>query len=136
MSDDILEVVKNLDEAFNRKDMEVVLSFYDDDATLVIEPGKYARGKAALREAFEMFFTFNGTAKQVKTEIIEAGNTVLFISKWHLVKKSDDHNETTQEFCATSVFQKGSDNQWRLIIDNAFGPAILLDETLAEIHAS
>lgn len=127
MSNDILDVVRKLDEAFHSKNMEAVLSCYEDDATLVIEPGQYARGKAALRETFEVFFTFNGRAKQVKVEVIEAGNTALFISKWLLIKQSKANDETTQEFCATSVFQKGSDNQWRLIIDNAFGPAILED---------
>jgi ketosteroid isomerase-like protein len=39
-----LQAVLDLDDAFARKDIEAVLSFYEDSAVLVIEPGRLARG--------------------------------------------------------------------------------------------
>ena len=38
-------IVKELDKAVNDKDLEKVLSFYEEDAILVMEPGRIAKGK-------------------------------------------------------------------------------------------
>lgn len=66
-----LEVVGLLDQAFNSGDIEAILGFYEDGATVVLEPGRLARGKAELREAFEwMLANIKGTAKQEKTRVI------------------------------------------------------------------
>jgi ketosteroid isomerase-like protein len=47
-----LEAVKELDDALERGDLEAVLSFYEDDAVVVVEPGRLARGKKDLGEFF------------------------------------------------------------------------------------
>lgn len=120
-----IDVVEQLDKAFNNKDIEAVLEFYEDDATLVMEPGKLASGKIALRNFFETVFKYNGVAKQDKIKIIEADDIALFISKWHLRITDLDKKSITKEFIATSVFRKNSQGKWRLLIDNSFGPAIL-----------
>ncbi len=39
------EVVGELDSAVNRGDLEAVLSFYSDDAVMVVQPRQLARGK-------------------------------------------------------------------------------------------
>jgi len=39
------EAVKELYEAVNSKNIEAVLDFYEDEALLVIQPGRLARGK-------------------------------------------------------------------------------------------
>jgi ketosteroid isomerase-like protein len=47
------ETVEEIDEAFNRGDVEAVLDFYEDGAVMVLEPGRLARGKDEMRRAFE-----------------------------------------------------------------------------------
>ena len=37
------EVVEQLDEAFNRGDIEAILDFYEEEAVLVTEPGRFER---------------------------------------------------------------------------------------------
>jgi len=127
MSKNLLEVVEELDAAFNRKDIDAVLSFYEDEATMVVEPGKLASGKAALKSVFETIFNFDGVAQQEKMKVIESSDIALFISKWNLTYKVNDEGLKTKTFCATCVFRKNSDGEWRLVIDNSFGPAILDD---------
>ncbi len=120
-----LEVVKKLDAAFNSKDINAVLEFYEEGATVVAQPGKIISGKEQLRAFFEEIFQFDGVAQQEKMQVIESGDIALFISKWHLTNKSANEKKVTQEYCATSVFRKNKDGRWRLVIDNSFGPAIL-----------
>lgn len=124
-AESILEVVKELDDAFNRRDIEAVLGFYENEATMVVEPGRFAYGKAELRKVFETLFKMGGVAKQDKMKVIEAGDIALFISKWHLVKSSTDEREASKSFYATCVFRRSLEGKWRLIIDNSFGPSVL-----------
>jgi len=126
MKESPLDIVKKLDEAFNRKDIAAVLEFYTDDAIVVVEPGKLASGKTELKKFFEFVFKFDGIAQQDQIKVLEVSDIALFISKWHLTSKSPDGNTLiTKNFIATSVFRKDTNGKWRLVIDNSFGPDIL-----------
>ncbi|MBK8285375.1 MAG: DUF4440 domain-containing protein [Ahniella sp.] len=117
--------VTELDEAFARRDLEAVLSHYEDDAVLVVEPGRIARGKEQLRRVFEYLFTLNGTAKQLDTHVLETGDIALFTSRWVFKGIDSSGVPFERESNATSVFRRGADGFWRMIIDNSYGPAVL-----------
>ena len=51
-SDSPEHAVKMVDEAFNRGDLEGVLSFYEASAVVVREPGSFVRGHEELRNFF------------------------------------------------------------------------------------
>jgi uncharacterized protein (TIGR02246 family) len=119
------ETVEKLDEAFNRRDIEAVLEFYEDDAVLVAEPNRIVQGKAAIRQTFEFVFTLNGTAKQVKTQTIESGELALFLSKWTFSGTLPDGTAFTRDANATCVFRKSANGAWRCVIDNSYGIAVL-----------
>jgi len=42
-------IIKAADDAINREDVDAVMDFYTDDATLVIKPGLNATGKDQIR---------------------------------------------------------------------------------------
>ncbi|HEY0428868.1 MAG TPA: nuclear transport factor 2 family protein [Pyrinomonadaceae bacterium] len=119
------ETVEKLDEAFNRGDVEAVLEFYEDDAVVMIEPGRLARGKDEIRPAFEFIFGLQGTAKQIKTSVIESGELALFLSKWTFSGTLPGGTSFTRESTATCVFRKSADGRWRCVIDNSYGVAVL-----------
>ena len=119
------EAVEQLDDAFNRGDIEAILDFYEDAAVMVMEPGRLARGKEELRRAFQVILESKATAKQIKIHVIETDGIALFISKWTLSGQTSDGASFSREFVATSVFRRHEDGGWRLVIDNAFGPAVL-----------
>jgi len=125
-----LQAVLDLDDAFTRKDLEAVLSFYEDSAVLVIEPGRLARGKEELRRVFAYLFTLNGKAHQIQTNVIESGDIALFTSRWSFEGIGPNGESFKKESIATSVFRKGQDGTWRMIIDNSHGPAVL---TVADV---
>ena len=119
------EAVMELDHAFNLRDMDAVLSFYENDAVVVMAPGRMARGKDELRQFFAQLFAMKCEAHQMRTHVIETGDIALFISKWQLVGESSDGRDFSREGIATSIFRKGADSKWRIVIDNCFGPASL-----------
>ncbi|HEX8368403.1 MAG TPA: hypothetical protein VF604_07660 [Pyrinomonadaceae bacterium] len=39
----LVETVRKLDEAFNRRDIEAVMDFYEEDSVAVLEPDRLVR---------------------------------------------------------------------------------------------
>ena len=121
-----LETIELLDEAFNRGDLEAVLSFYEEGATIVVEPGRLAAGKAELRRVYEWVFGhIKGSARQEKTDVIEAGDLALFTSKWSFEGTDRDGNSVSRESYASVVLRRQADGSWLVVVDNSWGPAVL-----------
>jgi uncharacterized protein (TIGR02246 family) len=121
-----LQVIELLDEAFNRGDLETILDFYENDATMVLEPGRLATGKEELRRAYKWILTnIKGTAKQEKTHVIESGDIALFTSKWAFTGSTLDGASASRESYASVVLRKQTDGGWRIVLDNSWGPAVL-----------
>jgi len=117
--------VELLDQAFNEGDLETILSFYEDAAVVVTEPGKTASGIDELRIFFERAIQSGGSAKQVKTQVIEADGITLFISRWTFHPAAAGSGVDARTFIATTVFRKQPDGEWKILIDNPYGPLIL-----------
>lgn len=75
----IEEIVKKLDEAFGHSDLEAVLGFYEDDAILVAEPDRLARGKEEIERFFMHVFALRGRVEQIETNVLEAGGALHFL---------------------------------------------------------
>jgi uncharacterized protein (TIGR02246 family) len=121
-----MEAVELLDEAFNRADLEAVLGFYEDGATMVIEPGRLAKGKVELRRAYEWIFSnIKGVARQEKTHVIETGDIALFTSRWNFSGTMADGTAFSREAYATVILRRQRDGTWRVVVDNSWGPAVL-----------
>lgn len=116
------EAVEMLDKAFNEGDVETLLSFYEDAAIVVTEPGHLARGRSELRTFFNRVVRSGMSAKQLKTYTLEADGIALFLSRWSLQVGTEDAQRT---FVATTVFRKQPDGGWRALIDNSVGPSVL-----------
>jgi ketosteroid isomerase-like protein len=117
--------VELLDQAFNEGDLRAVLSFYEEAAVVITEPGKSARGTEELRSFFARVMQSGSSAKQIRTQVIEADGVALFLSRWTLNLKGANPGVAPQTFTATTVFRKQPDGGWKALIDNSFGPLIL-----------
>ena len=121
-----LEAVELLDEAFNRHDLEAILDFYEEGATMVAEPGRIVTGRAELRRTYQWILTnIKGIATQEKTHVIETGDIALFTSRWSFKGTALDGTSVSREAYASVILRKGADRGWRIVVDNSWGPAVL-----------
>jgi uncharacterized protein (TIGR02246 family) len=121
-----LEAVELLDEAFNRGDIDAVLDFYEDGAVMVVEPGRLAAGKNEIRAVYEWIFAnIKGVAKQEKTHVIETGGIALFTSKWNFSGTTLNGESVSRESFASVILRKSRDGEWRVVVDNSWGHAVL-----------
>jgi ketosteroid isomerase-like protein len=119
------QAVQLLDRAFKERDIETVLSFYEDAAVVVVEPGQMMRGTASLRGFFEQAMSSGASATQLKTWSVEADGVALFVSRWVLSRSAPGQKPDDRTFVATTVFRKQPNGGWKILIDNPIGPQVL-----------
>jgi len=116
--------IEKADQAIVAEDFDTLLDIYTDDAVLVVESGRNARGKESIRKAFEAIAVYFNNGLQVKQngmEILEAGNTALVLANTEISAP----NLPVTERKATYVFNKTADGRWLCSIDNSYGHEIL-----------
>lgn len=123
----IKELIKQADLAIKNEDFDHLMDFYSDDAILVVRPGKIARGKKEIKEAFikiAKYFDNSIVPTQGKMEFLEAGDTVLVISQTLLDANNAQESEYSMERRVTYVYRL-IDGKWLCVIDNSYGTTIL-----------
>jgi ketosteroid isomerase-like protein len=120
-----LDTVSQLIEAINGGNLEAALALYEPKASLVAEPGKVARGTAALREALAGFIALKPTLTSEQHQMVEAGDVVLYLSRWSLRGTGPDGNEVKMAGRSSDVLRRQPDGTWLIAIDNPWGTDIL-----------
>jgi uncharacterized protein (TIGR02246 family) len=121
-------VIGAADKAIMAEDLDTVMDFYDEHATLVVRPGLNAVGKEQIRKAFVAiadYFNHSLKITQDKIKIIESGDTALVIAEAVLDFSGGDGAPTSLVRRSTYVFRKNADNKWLCLIDNSYGTDLL-----------
>jgi uncharacterized protein (TIGR02246 family) len=116
---------KDLHELFkkywNSKDLDGMVSLYEDDAILAAQGG-VAQGLAAIRAQYETFFTMGAEIDFVGEGVsYELGDLALTHGHW----KMTAGGETVAEAKTAEVARRGPDGTWRYILDNPVGGDVL-----------
>jgi ketosteroid isomerase-like protein len=120
------QAVERLNRAFNDGNVEACLSLYEESAVIVVsEAGQTARGTAELRRFLEEVTQADASTTQLKTYVVEADGTALFLSRWTLTRKEQNGELSFRHLTATSVLRKQATGDWKLLIDNSHGPLLL-----------
>lgn len=64
----VISQIENADKAIVAEDFDTLLDIYTDDAILVVEPGRIATGKVAIKRAFEAISVYFKNGLQVSQE--------------------------------------------------------------------
>lgn len=128
MTDHALKhLIEAADRAISTEDFDTLMAFYAEDATLVVQPGLIATGKAQIRKAFDAIadhFNHRVTVTQGEMKIVEGGDTALVLMETMVTTGGQDGEEETMQRRATYVFRKVED-RWLCVIDNSYGTALL-----------
>ncbi len=120
-----LDLAENFMEAMNRGDLNAVLSYYEQDAILIAQPGKISKGRDEISTALEEFIALKPKLKSDSNKIISMGNLALFCSKWTLIGTSPDGKHIEIQGTSSDVFRQQSDGRWLVAIDNPWGTTII-----------
>ena len=115
-------------DAINREDFDALMDFYTDDATLVVVPGRAANGKQEIAEAYVALAEHYQHTLYVSPGdmiVIEAGDTALVIAQTSVRANMKTAAPTMETRNANYVFKREDDGQWRCIVDNSYGAALL-----------
>lgn len=120
----VITQIEKADQAIVKEDFDALLEIYTDNAVLVVEPGRNAIGKDAIRKAFEKIAIYFKNGLQVKQngmEVLESGNTALVLANTVISGPGFPNTERK----ATYVFNKLQNGKWLCSIDNSYGHEII-----------
>ncbi|MEJ2416336.1 MAG: DUF4440 domain-containing protein [Exilibacterium sp.] len=120
----VIAQIEKADKAIVAEDFDTLLDIYTDDAILVVEPGRNAIGKVAIKKAFEAIAVFFKNGLQVSQEglaVLESGETALVMA--NTVISAPNLPITTRK--ATYVFTKAKNGNWLCAIDNSYGHDVI-----------
>lgn len=120
-----LEVVYQLHEVINRRDIETIHTLFEPEATFVVEPGTFAVGTDELRIAFEGILQSAPTIKTEKKHVIETGDIARVHARWTLSGMAPDTSPISAGEYASAVLHRQPDGRWLVKIDNPLGAEIL-----------
>ncbi len=127
MNMEIKELINQADQAIKEERFDDLMSFYTDDAVLVVKPGLEAKGKDAIKNAFikiAAYFKNSVVPTQGNMVMLEAGDTVLVLSQTLLDADNKDTSDYSMDRRATYVYRK-INGKWLCAVDNSYGTALL-----------
>lgn len=105
--------------AFNRHDVDAVISLYEDDAVLVSGGGN-VRGKDGIRQAYLEFFAMRPVIEVTTLAVHQAGNIAMLHGRWVLQGTGADGRAIQREGRNTEVVRLQPDGRWLFVIDNPY----------------
>jgi len=110
-----------VEEAFNARDLEGLVSLYEKDARMATPDGSVAEGVDAIREQWQGFLAMNGRMTLKTRFAVEMGDVALLRNDWSFA--SDDAELASS---ASEVVRRQPDGTWRYVIDHPFGSSDMI----------
>ena len=125
-----LDTINNLTAAINQGDLAAMLSFFERDAVLAVQPlagqaGQIAKGDVAIREAYAGFVAVRPALHRQAQQLVQADNIALHFSRWALTATSSDGKKVERTGVSADVLRKQSDGRWLVSIYNPYGTSIM-----------
>lgn len=119
---DLAEHVARWVELFNARDIAALDGLYEPDAVVVPRPGYPVTGEAR-SAALADFMGLGVPMKAALRQAVVATDIALLVIDWSLTGIGPDGSEIDLGGTATDIVRRGTDGQWRFVIDNPSGVA-------------
>jgi uncharacterized protein (TIGR02246 family) len=110
---------RKFEAAFNAGDVAALVALYESNAVLVAVPGHLARGKDAIRAAYQQILAIRPTMRLETTAAFQtADGLALTHGKWRLTGKGPDGQPFQRSGVSAEVLRQQADGSWLYILDN------------------
>ena len=116
------QIHRVFEQAFNSGDLDGLVALYEQDATLVPQPGVVVEGLDGIRESLRWLLDRNGRIT-IESKLVLRVDDIAYVSnRWSLTGgtmpdgSAADLGATTAE-----VARRQADGTWLYVIDNAWG---------------
>jgi ketosteroid isomerase-like protein len=106
--------------AFNTRQMDNILSLYEDDAILA-DPTRFARGKTAIAELLQGFMGVPGTIQGRNSFCLQLDDLALLRADWKLTAPD---GTIAVAGSSAEIIRRQPDGRWLYVIDHAAGSSI------------
>lgn len=128
MTTNLSQQVTKLYQDFSNRDLHALAEHFAKDSKIIIHSGKTVSGKRDLLALYKSLDTQMGHSSVVRKGdqvIIEAGDVALVLTKTYASGISEKQGGFEEAIKTIQVFKKEADNQWKCLIDNHMGMALL-----------
>ena len=125
--DDVVNgVVSALSSAIEAGDIDAAKGFYAPEAAVMFDPVVPSRGLDTIGAAFTEFAAVSPVFRYPNGEqVIVVGDIALHIAPWAITGTTPDGAALADEGLSVAVLQRNVDGQWRIVIDQPYGDALL-----------
>lgn len=121
----VFSTIEKMVYAFQNKDIDGVLTTYEENAIVMFEPQKPVQGKENLRAAFTQFVGMNPQYAFSGHEVYISGEIATHIAPWKMVGQMPDGTKIEQNGLSIAILRKQPNGNWLLIQDNPHGQFLL-----------
>lgn len=111
------QVNELLIDALTRGDIDSAVGLYEADAKFVTAEG-VVTGKTAIRNVLEGFISVAPTFRLRPKATVRNGEIALTGNNWSLTGTDQDGQSVEMSGSSYEVVRRGSDGNWRFVIDN------------------
>jgi ketosteroid isomerase-like protein len=123
--DSPLDTIIILVEARDRGEIELALSCYERQATILLSPTQVDDGKEPIRASLEGFVAMRPRFEVSARRIVQGEGVALHYSSWTLAGTGPDGEPLEFSGTSTDVLRRQPDGSWLVAIDNPYGIAVV-----------
>ena len=122
----VLTTIESMTAAFHQKNINGVLTSYEDGVAVMFKPGMPVSDPALLKEMFEGAFQINPKFDYPNGhEVYIANDIALHIAPWVMSGKAPDGTEISETGLSVAVLRKQANGNWLMVLDNPNGQVLM-----------
>ena len=122
------QIHRLFEQAFNAADLDALVALYEQDATLVPQPGVVVEGIEAIRESLRWLLDRKGRITVESKLVLRVEDVAYLSNRWSLTGGTMPDGSAAELGATTAeVARRQADGTWLYVIDNAWGDRATTD---------
>ena len=114
-------------EEFNRGNIGLLMTLYEDNACFASEPGQVVKGLESIRQSLRRFIDMRAKLEARVKRVLQASDLALLITEWSINATASEGKPINLSGKGTVVLRQQKQQQhsdgiaWRIVIENPWG---------------